>query len=98
MSAESPASPKVVRLAALPPGALEDLLRPYGLEVEWSGAAKIPGSYWGEDEAGLIGNRLVLRADTPVHSALHEACHFICADSGRRAVLHTDAGGNDLEE
>jgi len=40
----------------------------------------------------------VLRPDTPVHSALHEACHWICADHGRRASLHTDAGGDDLEE
>ena len=98
MSAESPASPNVVRLAALERGALETLLAPYGLRVEWSRAPDIAGSYWGESEAGLIGDRLVVRPDTPVHSALHEACHYICADHGRRAVLHTDAGGDDLEE
>jgi hypothetical protein len=88
----------VLPLSALAPGALEALLAPYGLVVERSEDASIPGSYWGESEAGLIGNRLIVRADTPVHSALHEACHWICADSGRRATVHTDAGGDDLEE
>jgi hypothetical protein len=46
----------------------------------------------------LIGHRLLVRDDTPLHSALHEACHYICMDSSRRAALHTDAGGDDLEE
>jgi hypothetical protein len=88
----------VLPLAALAPGALEALLARHGLVVEWSGQDRIPGSYWGESEAGLIGNRLIVRTDTPVHSALHEACHWICADHGRRASVHTDAGGDDLEE
>ena len=88
----------VVRVADLAPGALEALLAPLGLAVERSTSAEIPGSYWGESEAGLIGNRLIVRADTPVHSALHEACHWLCADHGRRASVHTDAGGDDLEE
>ena len=85
------------REQALERGALEALLGPYGLVIE-SATGDIAGSYWGESEAGLIANRLILRADTPVHSALHEACHWICADSGRRASVHTDAGGDDLEE
>lgn len=88
----------VLPLSALADGALQALLRGYGVTVEWSDAAEIPGSYWRDSEAGLIGHRLIVRPDTPVHSALHEACHFICADSGRRAALHTDAGGDDLEE
>lgn len=88
----------VVPLRALPPGALEALLGPLGLAVEIRAAGEIAGSYWGEAEAGLIGNVLVVRPDTPVHSALHEACHWLCADSGRRAAMHTDAGGDDLEE
>ena len=88
----------VVLLSALAPGRLEALLGPYGLTLEWTHAARIEGSYWGDAEAGLVGNRLVVRPDTPVHSALHEACHWICADHGRRASLHTDAGGSDLEE
>ena len=84
-------------VSALAPHALETLLAPYGLVIE-AASGEIPGSYWGESEAGLIANRLILRPDTPVHSALHEACHWICADSGRRASVHTDAGGDDLEE
>lgn len=91
-------TPRVMRLAELPAGALEALLAPRGLVIEWVEAGAIPGSYWGESEAGLIGNRLIVRPDTPVHSALHEACHFLCADAARRAALHTDAGGDDLEE
>lgn len=58
----------------------------------------IPGSFWGDEEAGLIENVLYLRSDTPVHSALHEACHFACMDEERRASLHTNAGGNADEE
>lgn len=58
----------------------------------------IPGSYWQDPEAGLIGNRLYVRDDTPVHSALHEACHYICMDDERRNALHTDAGGGYEEE
>ena len=88
----------VLPVAALAPGALEALLAPYGLTLEWPGPGAIAGSYWGGSEAGLIGNRLILRPDTPVHSALHEACHYVCADAARRATLHTDAGGDDLEE
>jgi hypothetical protein len=88
----------VLPVSALAAGALDSVLRGYGIQLEWSAQADIPGSYWGESEAGLIGNRLILRPDTPVHSALHEACHWICADSGRRQSVHTDAGGDDLEE
>ena len=92
-------SAAVLPCAALPAGALEALLARFGLAVEWREAgAAIPGSYWGEPEAGLIGATLFLRADTPVHSALHEAGHFMCMDSARRARLHTDAGGTLLEE
>ena len=58
----------------------------------------IPGSYWGECEAGLIGNCIYVRDDTPVHSVLHEAAHFICMDAERRHALHTDAGGDYDEE
>ena len=58
----------------------------------------IPGSFWGAPEAGLVGDTLYLRGDTPVHSALHEGAHFICMDAARRQALHTDAGGGDDEE
>lgn len=79
--------------------ALGTLFERYGLHIEQvADGETIPGSYWGESEAGLIGNRLFLRNDTPLHSALHEACHFICMDDARRARLHTDAGGDIPEE
>jgi hypothetical protein len=78
---------------------LRRLLSPYGLRLEWvDETAAIPGSYWGESEAGLIGDRLYLRHDTPLHSALHEAAHFVCMTSERRAMLERDAGGDHPEE
>ena len=78
---------------------LQELLRSHGLEwIEVPAGTPIPGSYWGETEAGLIGNRLYVRGDTPVHSVLHEACHYLCMDADRRWALHTDAGGTDPEE
>ena len=78
---------------------LIQLLTPYGLElIHVPPDAPIPGSYWGDREAGLIAHRLLLRDDTPVHSALHEACHYVCMDPTRRMGLHTDAGGDYDEE
>ena len=79
--------------------ALLSLLSSYGLKLEWvTAATPIPGSYWGESEAGLIGDRLYLRHDTPLHSALHEAAHFVCMTASRREVLERDAGGDHSEE
>ncbi len=78
---------------------LQRLFAPYRLRVGHIAArGEIPGSYWGDSEAGLIGDTLFVRDDTPVHSALHEACHYICMDADRRARLHTDAGGDVAEE
>ncbi len=83
----------------LPREALTTLLRPYGLECKLVDPMEaIPGSFWGDSEAGLVENILYLRLDTPVHSALHEACHYICMDGQRRDTLHTDAGGGYDEE
>lgn len=71
----------------------------YGMEVsEVAADTAIPGSFWGDAEAGLIDNVLYLRRDTPVHSLLHEGCHYICMDQMRRHGLHTDAGGDYDEE
>jgi hypothetical protein len=58
----------------------------------------IPGSYWGECEAGLIGTTVHARRDTPVHSLLHEAAHLIVLPSERRAQVHTDATDSVEEE
>lgn len=61
-------------------------------------AVEIPHSYWGAPEAGLLGTTVFARADTPVHSLLHEACHVLCMDESRRAQLDQDAGGDFAEE
>ena len=75
------------------------LLAGYGLDLRLvTSAEPIPGSYWGESEAGLQGNDLFARFDTPLHSVLHEAAHFICMSPERRVVLDRDAGGDDAEE
>jgi hypothetical protein len=78
---------------------LELLLDRYGLQLRLVAPDEIiPGSYWGEREAGLIGATVFARLDTPVHSVLHESAHFICMTPERRAGLDTDAGGDDAEE
>jgi hypothetical protein len=75
------------------------LLDGYGLALRPVPEAEpIPGSYWGESEAGLRGNALYARADTPLHSVLHEAAHYICMTPERRIGLDRDAGGDDAEE
>ncbi len=58
----------------------------------------IPGSYWGDCEAGLHGQTLFARPDTPLHSVLHESAHYICMTPERRTGLDRDAGGDDAEE
>ncbi|MFP4182888.1 MAG: hypothetical protein ACLFTX_09875 [Thiohalospira sp.] len=78
---------------------LEALLGRYGLALApVAEGAPIPGTFWGEPEAGMIGTALYARPDTPVHSLLHETAHVVCMDADRRAGLHTDAGGTALEE
>jgi len=78
---------------------LHALLKRYGMVVKAvEDNEAIPGSFWQPPEAGLVGDMLYIRHDTPVHSALHEACHYICMDEQRRKKLHTDAGGTALEE
>ncbi|MEM8995499.1 MAG: hypothetical protein AAGF23_11990 [Acidobacteriota bacterium] len=111
MSAAEATSSTAARPAATDPAAsvltcgevgfppLVDLLGRYGLElVPVEDGAEIPGSYWKESEAGMRGHRIFARRDTPVHSLLHETCHVVCMDAERRAVLDTEAGGEDVEE
>ena len=75
------------------------LLSRYGLELTLIAPEEvIPGSYWGDSEAGLKGDCLYARMDTPVHSVLHEASHYICMSPERRSGLDRDAGGDDAEE
>ena len=78
---------------------LQSVLDHYGMEIKTvNNNEDIPGSFWQSPEAGLIKDNLYIRNDTPVHSALHEACHYICMDSKRRENLHTDAGGKTAIE
>lgn len=78
---------------------LATLLGRFGLSlVLESDGAPITGSFWGDSEAGVVGRSIYVRRDTPVHSFLHESCHVICMDGGRRDELDRDAGGDDLEE
>src|ERR1700734_3622082 len=75
------------------------LLDRYGLALQLVAPDEvIPGSYWGEREAGLLGSKIFARLDAPLHSVLHESAHFICMTPERRAGLHTDAGGDHAEE
>jgi hypothetical protein len=89
----------ISRFSSSDSDSLERLLSRYGMTIRlMPSGAPIPGSFWGNEEAGLIANKLILRPDTPLHSALHEACHYICMDENRRQGLNTDAGGNYDEE
>lgn len=89
----------MLRLNAIDRVVVAQLLARYGLDLTLSAPGEpIPGSYWGESEAGLKGGHLYARLDTPLHSILHEACHYVCMSPERRAGLERDAGGTDLEE
>ena len=89
----------VVRVGPEADASVLALTRRFGVELRHLGAQEVlPGSYWGESEAGLRGDVLYVRADTPLHSLLHELSHFVCMSKERRASLDRDAGGNDAEE
>ena len=90
---------EVLRLADIGLQAPAALLAEFGLALApVADGEPIPGSYWGECEAGLIGTTVFARADTPVHSLLHEACHLIVMPPERRAAVHTDATDSVPEE
>ena len=92
-------APAVLLLRSVDRVTVALLLDRFGLELTLvPHGEQIPGSYWGDSEAGLKGERLYARLDTPVHSILHEAGHYICMSPERRAGLDTNAGGDDLEE
>ena len=78
---------------------LASLLNKFSIQLHLiEDSKKIPGSWFGDPEAGIINNNLYVRSDTPVHSALHESCHYICMSPARRKNLHTNAGGDYDEE
>jgi len=89
----------VLRLADIGFQTPTALLARYGLTLHRVAAGEpIPGSYWGDEEAGIIGNGVYARGDTPVHSLLHEACHLLVLPPSRRARVHTDATDSVEEE
>jgi hypothetical protein len=91
--------PAVLCVCDVDNNGLWQLLARYDLQPhEVAAGTVIPGSYWGDSEAGLIGKRLYFRGDTPLQSVLHEAAHYVCMDATRRSALHTDAGGDFDEE
>lgn len=89
----------MLTLSIIDRSAVTRLLASYGLDLRLIGSGEdIPGSYWGESEAGLKGNTVFARLDTPLHSILHESAHYICMSPERRIGLDRDAGGDDAEE
>lgn len=89
----------VLRVGAEAHASLTALVRRFGPELrQLAPGETVPGSYWGESEAGLQGNVIYVRADTPLHSLLHELSHYVCMTSARRTGLDRDAGGDDDEE
>jgi hypothetical protein len=99
MAENAATNPDVLRIADIGFDACAALLAQRGLKlVRVEDSAPIPGSYWGECEAGVIGSNVYARADTPVHSLLHETCHLLVLDPQRRDAVHTDASDAIAEE
>lgn len=89
----------LLTLADIDAAAAQALLARHGLSlIRVADAAPIPGSYWGEPEAGVIGEKVYARGDTPLHSLLHETCHLIVAAPEKRLQIHTDASESQIEE
>jgi len=91
--------PSVLALGEIGFDAAAALLARHGLSLQRvADGEPIPGSYWGESEAGLIASTVFARADTPVQSLLHEAAHLLVMPSERRQSVHTDASDSLAEE
>lgn len=68
---------------------IADLLMRYGLELKLEpDQSDITGSFWGAPEAGIVARSVYVRADTPIHSVLHEVSHIVCMTPDRRAILN----------
>lgn len=91
--------PDYLRVGDIGRTAVANLLRRFGLEFRPVDTGRtIPGSFWGEPEAGILGEAVYARDDTPLHSLLHETAHLVCMTPERRAANRGDAGSDDLEE
>ncbi|MGY0561382.1 MULTISPECIES: hypothetical protein [unclassified Luteimonas] len=96
---DASAGPDVVCLGDIDFAHAAALMARHGLTLHMvEPGTSIPGSYWGEPEAGIIASNVYVRPDTPVHSMLHEACHLIVLPAERRAQVHTDATDSVAEE
>lgn len=94
-----PEAPAVLRLRDIDETDVVALLARYGLRFERvADGAPIPGSFWGDTEAGIIASTVFARGDTPLHSLLHEACHVIVIPPSLRWRVHTDASDSVFEE
>jgi hypothetical protein len=99
VKAQIPRPPRVLRLSEYQSTELIELLARFDLQlIRCADRQPIPGSYWGDDEAGIRANNLYARGDTPLHSILHEACHYICVSQARRQCLDTNAASDEAEE
>jgi hypothetical protein len=95
---DDPAS-TVMRMEQIGFAAPIALLARHGLQLRRVAAGEpIPGSLWGDEEAGIIGNTVYARDDTPVHSLLHEAGHLMVLPPEKRMDVHTDATDSIEEE
>lgn len=87
------------RLKNIHPESIRSLFDRYELQLnEVAANSDIPYSFWGAPEAGRHQSQLYAREDTPIHSLLHEACHFICMPPSGRKQAEIDAGGSAQEE
>jgi hypothetical protein len=92
-------APPVMTLGEIDFADAAALLARFGLRLEpVADGAPIPGSFWGESEAGVIGSTVHARRDTPLHSLLHEACHLIVIPPQLRYRVHTNASDSQYEE
>ena len=63
----------VICCSQLKPDEIQLLLSRYDLQQQLIDLNQtIPGSFWGESEAGIIQQTIYFRPDTPAHSLLHE--------------------------
>lgn len=98
-TAGSAPAASVLRLGQLGFDGPAALLASFGLALQRVASGEpIPGSFWGDEEAGIIGTTVYARDDTPVHSLLHEAGHLIVLPPERRPDVHTDATDSIEEE
>lgn len=99
VTSATPAEPTVLRLRDVREADVVDLLARYEVRfVRVEDGAPIPGSFWGDSEAGIIAGAVYARGDTPLHSLLHEACHLIVLPPEVRMRIHTNATDSVFEE